>query len=161
MISMIGAVVVAGMAPALDRLDRRALFVEDLTRTVSIRREPWFLVGRLDARGEFTETERVPIDAFPSGGVKRSARLNWSFPPGTSVYEFRSGVLIPGTFDDNGYFGPDVKGKLLKFADYEFSADAPKIWNLPGLFLTLTEAKKYKAAIAPQPGYQFKTSDKR
>ena len=119
------------------------------------------LVGRLDARGEFTETERVPVDAFPGGGAKYSTRLNWSFPAGTSVYEFRSGVLIPGTFDESGYFVPDHEGKLLKFADYKYSADAPTIWNLPGLFLTGPEARKYEAAMTPQPGYHFKTSDKR
>jgi hypothetical protein len=49
-------------------------------------------------------------------------------------YEFRNGVLIPGTMDTKGRFIPEVGGKIIPFSDYRYSPLAPRIWNLPGYF---------------------------
>ena len=40
-----------------------------------------------------------------------------------------------------------VGGKIIAFKDYEYSPTAPRIWNLPGGFVTEEEAAKLKKLI--------------
>jgi len=111
------------------------VFVEDLKRDWVLSRDGYFIGGRLDARGEFSETKRVKANGFISGSMRLGQLLNRDSLLDTSVYELRSGTLIPGTMDEKGYFIPEVGGKVIKFSDYKYKPSGPVIWNLPGEFV--------------------------
>jgi hypothetical protein len=53
------------------------------------------------------------------------------------VYEYRSGVLIPGQLLMSGYFVPKVGEKLIPFAEYVPGPEARRIYNLPGEFVPI------------------------
>jgi hypothetical protein len=53
------------------------------------------------------------------------------------VYEYRSGVLIPGQLMEGGYFVPTAGGATIPFADYVPGPMARRIYNLPGEFVPL------------------------
>jgi hypothetical protein len=165
MLSIISSVLVIGLSAA-GQVAMKYVFVENVARDWSLRRDGYIIAGRLNSRGEFTETFRLVHTAHIGGGVQIGPVLNFSLVEGTPVYELRSGVLVPGTFDKDGYFVPDVGGKIIKFSEYKYSPDGPKIWNLPGEYMTQTEAKKYRDWQAiPRPivmphGFDFSTGPK-
>lgn len=55
-------------------------------------------------------------------------------PSSNQCYEFRSGILIPGTMDFNGQFTPEIGGKIIPFSEYRYTPLERPIWNLPGYF---------------------------
>ena len=149
----------------------RYVYVENASRSVCLIRGEWRVCGHLDARGEFKETQRV-LSAGPSfiGGVKIGQILNAYALHGKPLYELRAGRLVPGTFDKEGTFIQDIGGKVIDFAAYKYTPTAPKIWNLPGHFLTEPEAKRFmdaKRALEANPppvgtpGFNFSLSPPR
>lgn len=107
------------------------VFVEDTNRTVSFTRGEHIFMGELDSQGEFHERNRydrnTPLTS--PGDILYFPRPK-SFP----VYEYRSGRLIKGVIDTDGYFVPDLDSKIIAFKDYKYTPEAPRIWNLPGRF---------------------------
>lgn len=103
-------------------------FVPDTTRSVMIMRDRIEVYGWLDSDGEFNESSRRQ-PGFYSG---RRHLLN--FGAEGEVYEYRSGMLIPGTQRPMGKFIPTPGGRIVRFADYRYSPTATPIWNLPGYF---------------------------
>ncbi len=107
-------------------------FVFDVKRLVGVDRPQGVSVGHLDKYGEYTHSfwEKKTL-----GFSKEVYRV---VTPGTvdlvPVYEFRSGVLIPGTMNATGRFVPQVGGRIIRFADFVYTPRAPEIWNLPGYF---------------------------
>lgn len=53
-------------------------------------------------------------------------------PPNEIIYEYRSGLLIPGSLDGYGNFVPKNKGEIIDFKDYKRVQGGPDIWNFPG-----------------------------
>jgi hypothetical protein len=125
----------------------RYVYIENTSRSVCIIRGAWNACGHLDARGKLTVTQWV-LNGQVSfvGGVKIGERLNAHPLRGKPLYELRSGRLVPGTFDDEGMFVPEIGGKVINFAEYRYTPTAPKIWNLPGHFLTESEAERFLEA---------------
>lgn len=128
-----------------DPSKEKYVFIEDTSRWVAVIRPKLYLIGRLDQNGDF-------IHEYKFEG--RPAMLNLGFPPPPvinrtgekpkKVYEFRSGVLVPGEIQPDGRFVPEAGGKIIPFKDYQYSPTATPIWNLPGAFLTEAEAAKLK-----------------
>jgi hypothetical protein len=128
----------------------RYVFIENTDRWVGVSRGDWYLVGKLDKNGDFVHEHKLkngqPSTLLPvhwiinSSGDARKSR---------KVYEFRSGVLIPGEITPDGYFVPEVGGKIIPFKDYQYSPTATPIWNLPGVFLTEEQAAKLKKQKPP------------
>jgi hypothetical protein len=59
-----------------------------------------------------------------------------SAPPLTEkVYEYRSGMLIEGHLDRQGNFTPKPGSTILDISDFAYSPAAPRIYNLPGIFV--------------------------
>ena len=125
-------------------------FVPNTERLVGIYRNKSLLVGRLDADGEFHQTRR--LEAFDVPGLEE---LGWIMYTGPGfddlnlgsetprrVYEFRSGMLIPGTIRERGNFFPEEGGKIVSFKTYRYSASAIPIWNLPGRYEIVVKPKK-------------------
>src|ERR1700733_15125903 len=111
------------------------VFVKDTERLVAIDRGDVFLSGRLDADGEFHQTKRIEANNGVIQSFGPSYRLlNGGSNTPRTVYEFRSGILIPGTIKSQGNFIPEVGGKIIKFEDYKYSPTGIQIWNLPGHF---------------------------
>ncbi|MGL6075280.1 MAG: hypothetical protein ACRC8S_14070 [Fimbriiglobus sp.] len=101
--------------------------------------------GKLDASGEFVFSHRLP-DSDPPGDFAicgsgpswmQPRFLRWGAAEPYKAYELRSGMLIPGTIETSGRFVPTSGAKIISFADYKYSPEAPKIWNLPGDFQLL------------------------
>jgi hypothetical protein len=131
--------------PALsDPPKKRYVFVENTDRWVAIFRGELELLGKLDKDGDFVHEHQ-----FNKGDPR-----NLPFPPPRvinfpglkpkKVYEFRSKILVPGELQPDGRFLPEVGGKVIPFKDYEYTPTAPRIWNLPGCFVTEEEAAKLK-----------------
>ncbi len=51
-------------------------------------------------------------------------------------------MLIPGTIRERGNFLPEEGGKIVSFKNYQYSASATPIWNLPGRYEIVVKAKK-------------------
>ena len=106
--------------------------VLDTNRLVGVDRPQGVSVGHLDKYGEYTHSfwEKKTL-----GFSKEVYRV---VTPGTvdlvPVYEFRSGVLIPGAMNATGRFVPQVGGTIIRFADFIYTPRSPVIWNLPGYF---------------------------
>ena len=94
------------------------VFVPDVSRLVGIYRGDLLLVGRLDAAGNFLQTERYKRGEAP----KRA-------------YEYRSEMLFRGVLDAEGHFVPEAGSKIIRFQEYKYDPDGPPIWNLPGRFV--------------------------
>jgi hypothetical protein len=147
----------------------RYVYVEDASRWVSVIRGPWRVVGHLDAAGKLTETHRFRWEGPVFGGVISGELLNGSPLRGKPLYELRAGLLVPGTLDDEGTFAPDG-GQAIRFAEYKYTPTAPRIWNLPGHFLTEPGAKRFRESYAERarqnadprrsgtPGFNFSRS---
>jgi hypothetical protein len=58
-------------------------------------------------------------------------------PQSEEVYEYRSGVLIPGQLLVGGYFRPHPGAKIIPFAEYVPGLGANRIYNLPGEFVPI------------------------
>lgn len=58
------------------------------------------------------------------------------------VYEYRSGVLVPGKLQEYSAFIPEVGGKIIDFKDYKYTPDGPQIYNLPGFFMKKSDYDK-------------------
>ena len=101
----------------------------------------WLLIGKFDPAGNFLDSERQNRNEIWFAG-SRAVDLRNCFGTVKQVYEFRSGVLIPGTILLDGNFVPEVGGNIIRFSDYKYSPDARLIWNLPGWFITKAEAAK-------------------
>ncbi len=114
------------------------VFVPDTERLVGMNRGNEIVIGTLDANGEFHQTMKVEVQnpKIPVIIYKGPPfdSLNGSFVIPRSVYELRSGMLIPGKMGSTGLFVPEEDGKIIKFSKYKYGPDAPPIWNLPGRF---------------------------
>ncbi|MBX9625690.1 MAG: hypothetical protein K2X82_17950 [Gemmataceae bacterium] len=112
----------------------RYKFVENTDRWVGVRRGGWLLIGKLDKDGEFTQEQRIPEGKPWSRGLPAHGLLNGAGPEPRKAYELRHGALVPGEIRKDGAFVPEVGGKIIAFADYQYAPEAPPIWNLPGGF---------------------------
>lgn len=134
----VGAVAMSD-PPAAPSIQYR--FVENTDRWVGVLRGGWHLIGKLDRDGEFVPEHRVrqgqPWTSAPAHGL-----LNGPRPEPTKAYEFRHGALVPGELRKDGAFVPEVGGKIIAFADYTYTPEAPPIWNLPGWFEPVKPAEK-------------------
>jgi hypothetical protein len=114
-------------------------YVPMLDRRVAILTPKALVIGKLTAEGEFKTIRQHPIRDI--GGVIFSgppfALLNGSGVHSELVYELSGKTLVPGRMSEEGAFTQDPKGKAIPFAEYEFTATARPIWNLPGRFLPL------------------------
>ena len=121
-------------------------------------RDTGLYVGKLEPSGDFEQRERMqfPVDD-KTLGIVHSWRnelprlLNPMLGPQSQVYEFRSGLLIPGTLTIQGRFVPALGGTITRFEDYQFSPHTPGIWNLPGTWCVvypLPPAAAPRAAVA-------------
>ena len=124
----------------------RYVFVENTNRWVGVIRGEWHLIGKLDTNGDFVHQLKLQAGQPWSAGIPAHGIINSSGDArkAKKVYEFRSGVLIPGEIQPDGRFVPEVGGKIIPFKDYEYSPTATPIWNLPGVFVTEEEAAKLK-----------------
>jgi hypothetical protein len=119
----------------------RFFYEEDLRRLIRIHRPSLYMDGAFDSDGEFVPSSIVDLSKGPvvySGPHTHDANLPLRADPKTkteSVYEFRSGVLVPGKLDAAGNFVPTAGAKMIAFADYKCVDGAPRIWNLPGRFV--------------------------
>jgi hypothetical protein len=98
------------------------------------------LLGSLDERGEFLPAGKLSAIAlgpigltFSTGQVERRP-INTA--PGTGpkmgpVYEYRSGRLVPGAFDEQSYFVPEAGGMVIDYVTEEHGGRARPIRNLP------------------------------
>jgi hypothetical protein len=91
-------------------------------------------IGKLDAAGNFLpEPEWLNQSRHQaSSGIMPAELLNGRAEK--NVYEFRSGRLIKGDLNQNGYFVPEVGSRVIDFKDYHYREGGPRIWNLPGRF---------------------------
>jgi hypothetical protein len=124
----------AATCAASDPPKQRYVFVENTDRWVGLIRGEAYLIGKLDKNGDFTSEMKLRPDSASSAGVPVHGLLNGSNMVEKKVYEFRSGVLVPGEIRKDGNFVPEVGGKIIAFADYTYTPDATPIWNLPGGF---------------------------
>ncbi|HEX4614029.1 MAG TPA: hypothetical protein VH092_37955 [Urbifossiella sp.] len=119
-------------------------FVPDAERLVGFTRDGTLQVGKLDARGEFHR-----VSEHKTGELGVVVYRGPAFDPlagaggkGAAVYEYRSGVLIPGRIDGSGHFVPDEGGRIIRFPDYQYSPAAVPVWNLPGRFERVPPAER-------------------
>lgn len=116
-------------------------FVLNVDRLVGIDRPGFTLIGKLDKDGEFTQSYKIEASVsadglkFIAGSGPAYVLLNVGGLKPTKVYEFRSGMLIPGTMRAGGKFIPEEGAKVIRFADYKYSLSSTPIWNLPGGFV--------------------------
>ena len=125
-------------------------FVPDTDRLVGICRNKSLLVGRLDADGEFHQTRR--LEPLGGDGLEELGLILYTGPgfddinlgstTPRQVYEFRSGMLIPGTIREKGQFVPEEGGQIVSFKTYQYSKSAIPIWNLPGRYEIVVKPKK-------------------
>lgn len=112
------------------------------------------IFGRLDAEGVFHQVARYGPSAMnyqQHGGIF----LNSNKLAGRIVYEYRSNALIPGTFNREGYFVPEVGGTTIRFQDYRYSPSATHIWNIPGYFYPVYVPQGGPIPIAALAGGAF------
>src|SRR5262245_35075823 len=73
------------------------VYVKNTERYVSFDRGEWVYVGRMDENGEFSQEHKYKTSTAVVSGIPASVRLETGSLAPRAVYEFRSGVLIPGT----------------------------------------------------------------
>jgi len=112
-------------------------FRQDLKRSVAWVHGKQFLLGHLDAKGNFLPDPIMTryVVGQPWGGSRWFDYLNLSRGPKETVYEFRSGLLVKGTLYPDGKFVPETRATIIKFSEYRFGPDSPRIFNLPGRFV--------------------------
>jgi hypothetical protein len=138
------AILVSGRIAASDPAKKKYVFHEDTDRWVAVERGEWHLVGKLDRNGDFVE------EFMWKKGQGKSLTTTTTLNPAIyawkpqNIYEFRSGMLIPGALQPDGRFVPEAGGKIIPFKDYEYSPTATPIWNLPGVFITEAQAAELK-----------------
>jgi hypothetical protein len=97
--------------------------------------------GKLDTAGNFIPQDTgTTYVGFYSGSPLNIVNVPRPRGPGIVdntelVYEFRSDYLILGTLNLAGDFIPAGGSKVIRFSDYRYSPDAPRIYNLPGRFV--------------------------
>jgi hypothetical protein len=64
-----------------------------------------------------------------------------------SVYEYRSGKLIPGFLTKNWRFSPEGGEKIIDFSEYQYGPGAIRIYNLPGKFVKRSDYESEKAKL--------------
>jgi hypothetical protein len=121
----------------------RYVFVENTDRWVGVIRGEWRLIGKLDKNGDFVHEHKLKKVQGSSRGIPPHTILNGGQTP-RRVYEFRSGMLIPGELRADGNFVPEAGGKIIPFADYKYALGATPVWNLPGVFEPERPADKKK-----------------
>jgi hypothetical protein len=122
-------------------------YVEDTTRKV------YWGVGGKDMIGRLELTGSVVPLGLPFGptifsmdaGLRDPRRPRGADGSSTVekeiVYEFRSRTLVPGFLVAPGNFVPREGGKVIAFEDYHDPEKEPRIYNLPGFFLRIENAK--------------------
>ena len=124
--------------------------------------------GYIDENGTFVCTDKIKSKLFgntskstsPAHDPKPLPHFMESKPieyylinipkhPGESVFEFRAGRLIPGHLNEKYCFVPDTDAPVINFSDYHYSTSAPRIYNLPGKFVTYSEYKVLQAQKKP------------
>ncbi|HZU34600.1 MAG TPA: hypothetical protein VFA18_01755 [Gemmataceae bacterium] len=114
-------------------------FRQDLRPYYGVRRGNMFVVGHLDAAGNFIPEPRMHW--LPTHGTYSLPQFDWLYRahrPDEPVYEFRSARLIKGVLKD-GSFVPDKGVKVIDFKDYRYRKGALRIYNLPGHFVKTNE----------------------
>jgi hypothetical protein len=126
------------------------VYVENAGRWVGVVRGDAYFIGKLDKNGDFIHEYKLRVGQ-PSSFIPDHDLITFtgSTTKPKKVYEYRSGMLIPGELRPDGRFAfgrfvPEAGGKIIPFNDYEYSPTAPPIWNLPGVFVTEEEAVKLK-----------------
>ena len=109
------------------------MFAPSPDKPVILVRGDYYIMGKLDFRGEFTETSRRRTNA-PGSVMAEIINMTWAKKP-VPVYEYRSGRLIKGVLDTDGYFVPDLDSKVIEFKDYRYKPGGIYIYNLPGEFV--------------------------
>lgn len=130
-----GAMILSQRSVAVDPIPGKYVFVENTDRWVSIVRGEWFLIGKLDKSGDFIHEFKFKTSDSTSAGIPVATSLNSTGPNSKKVFEFRSGMLIPGEIRKEGNFVPEAGGKMIEFKDYKYSPSEIPIWNLPGRFV--------------------------
>jgi hypothetical protein len=126
------------------------MFVAHRERYLIAYLKPWYLIGQLDADGDFTflgkynEIGADPKHPFPV--------INAFGPNPKAVYEFRSNRLIKGTMRQDGTFLPDLDSKVTRFEDYKYGPEAAPIWNLPGYFMHKDKLEERRKWLADHAG---------
>lgn len=125
--------------------EEELVFVKDTNRLVSLTRHDWETVGHLDETGWFTPDPKYPVVRGHRPSTSGSITLlNGS--PGTA-YEYRSGRLILGEFDQDGNFVPGLGTKVIAFEQYKPGGNAPLIYNQPGRWVRKGEEKEARKAV--------------
>jgi len=109
-------------------------YVPNAEPGVTLLRGGWWIDGHLDKNGDFLESQRYKRAGLMSTHGTGGRILTHNLMVGKKAFEYRSGVLVPGTFGADYNFIPEVGGRIVRFADYEYSLLAPPIYNLPGYF---------------------------
>lgn len=125
-----------------DKKETKYVFYPYTERVVGICRGEWVLTGKLDINGDFEQEGKRPRFGRSTIGLPY-ALITPTIDAPLKMYEYRSGMLIPGELQRDGRFIPKVGGKIIPLKDYVYSPTATKIWNLPGAFVPEEEAKKY------------------
>jgi hypothetical protein len=151
LLSVAGAMVVTGKAAASDPPKEKYVFFEYTDRWVCVFQGEWELIGKLDRNGDFIHEHKRKAGQPASAGTRPGEVIinaTGSLTKPRKVYEFRSGMLIPGELRPGrfaaGPFVPEAGGKIIPFKDYEYSPTATPIWNLPGVFVMEEEAARLK-----------------
>ena len=122
---------VASVLLGSDDLDNY-VFMPDADQLVEVCYGPTAAIGKLDAAGNFLPTQINLRKGQSHSAVTNIKMLNPKAEK--NVYEFRSGRLIKGELNQNGYFVPEIGSKVIDFKDYHYREGGPRIWNLPGRF---------------------------
>jgi hypothetical protein len=122
-------------------------------------------VGYLDGHGEFVPDRDIP--SFPGlcpawyWYSKKYPLYNASRGPFIEpVYEYRAGMLIPGTMGSSSFLATPGDVKIIPFEDYVYVPDtAPesswRIYNLPGRFVKKSERQNKQAKPTLENGWIF------
>jgi hypothetical protein len=94
----------------------------------------YFFKGKYDIHGKFfwdATTAPLEVQKTDPQALERvlCSRVN------EPVYEFRSGMLVPGRIDAEYFFIPEKGAKIKAFKDYDYPNDPRRIYNLPGEFV--------------------------
>jgi hypothetical protein len=117
-------------------------FQQDLTPYYALVRDGKFVLGHLDAAGNFIPVAGMaPLKVGQAFSGPAYTELNVARNRNEPVFEYRSGRLVKGVLDREGNFVPDAGSTVLDFKDYRYAPDAVRIYNLPGRFVKKGEAK--------------------
>jgi hypothetical protein len=137
-LSLLSAAIVPSLAQDYDST-LRFRYKEDLSRSICLFRDGKYSYGELDSAGNFVaQGPPGPRHAFETGplrhtvGIPRDAKGDPTEKE--AIYEYRSGLLIPGTLMKSGNFVPTEGAKVIPFKDFRFSPTSTRVYNLPGVF---------------------------